>query len=104
MLTECPNCGGAVEARTHTGKVYNYRGVECHAPDDLVTPTCTGCGASWVDGTWLKRMSSVMHEQHRLAQARERFPTRLKFQVAAFGKLLDSLPMDDRPTPQTKDD
>ena len=93
-----------MEDRTGPNRGFECRGVRITLPDDMVTPTCTACGAEWVSGEWLHVVSKIEQDERRLMLAREMFPTRLKFQVDAFGKLLASIPEDCTPTPPTEGD
>jgi hypothetical protein len=63
MLTTeqaCPECGSRLTLDARAGRLRRYRGEDGYEiPADMVIPTCTNCGALWLDSTMVTQLSSA---------------------------------------------
>ena len=69
-VTVCGACGGPVALQDHGGRRKLYRRVEVAYPHGVLIPTCSQCGATWIDG----RLTTILgeaFEQQREAQLRQ---------------------------------
>jgi hypothetical protein len=66
----CAECGGAVELRSGRGRTALYRrGLSLPIPAELVIPTCTRCGETFVDGDLEEAFSAALETAYREWQA-----------------------------------
>ena len=65
----CPSCGGAIVAQQGPGRFTSYRGEAGYSmPAEIDIPTCSTCGAEWVDSATLTRLDAAL-ELQRAARA-----------------------------------
>jgi hypothetical protein len=58
----CGECGGTITPRSHAGRTKRYRGVWVVYPS-VPTPTCEGCGATWMDGALVDQVYGAFDQQ-----------------------------------------
>lgn len=70
-LEHCHSCNGPIKTVSGPGRRYPYRGVSCELPHDLEVDTCTACGAEWMSGEQVDRMSKAFEAQRAAAVSRQ---------------------------------
>ena len=57
----CAECGArAVVGVARAGRLTMYKNLELEVPAHVVVPTCTSCGAEWIDDTAAKTLDEAL--------------------------------------------
>jgi len=74
----CGQCGArAVIGVTRAGRLTMYRNLELEIPAHVVVPTCTKCGAEWIDEAAAKALDEALERVYE-SKLRARLDTALE--------------------------
>jgi Zn-finger nucleic acid-binding protein len=65
-MSQCAECGNTLRPTSGPGRTMSYRGQEGYQiPDDVTSDNCDQCGAVWMDGPQLDRLSDDLERQRK---------------------------------------